>query len=56
MRSTVTSAGGSDVDDPGIVGVLALTRQHRGHAITPDLLDRRQDPRLVVDQDIMAAG
>ena len=27
-------------DNPGIVGVLALTREHRGHPISPDLLDR----------------
>jgi len=53
MRSTVMSAGGQRGDDLSVVCVLALTRQYRSHPIAPDLLDRRQDPRLVVDQDIM---
>jgi hypothetical protein len=43
-------------NDPGIIGVLTLARQYRRHAVAPDLLDRGQDARLVVDQIISRAA
>src|SRR5262249_47601090 len=41
-------------NDIPIIGVLTLTRQYCRDTVAPDLLDRRQDPWLVVDQNIMA--
>src|SRR5262249_25572270 len=40
-------------DDGRIVRVLALARQDCRDPVAPDLFDRRQNARFVVDQDIM---
>src|SRR6266481_5245563 len=42
-------------NDPGIVGVLTLKRQYRCDAVAPDCLYRGQNPRFVVDQNVMAS-
>src|SRR5271166_3510888 len=34
-------------------GILALPGQYGGYAVPPDLFDRGQNSRLVVDQDVM---
>jgi len=38
---------------PGIGRVVALAHEHRRHSIRPDMLDRRQQPQLVVDHDVV---
>ena len=39
-----------------VVGELPLERQHRRHAVAPVPLRRRQDPHLVVDEDVPLGG
>jgi len=36
-----------------IVSVLTLTRKDRRHALAPGFLDRGQDPRFVVHEDVV---
>src|SRR4030095_7306633 len=40
----------------GITRVLPLAWEDRGDPVTPDILDRVQDPRLVVHENVMARG
>ena len=53
MRSIVTSAGGKALMHFRVVRILALAREHRRHALSPDLLDRVQDAQLVVDENVV---
>ena len=50
MRSMVTSGEGSC--HLRVVRVVALPREDRGQPLAPDLLDRRQDAHLVVDEHV----
>src|SRR5918996_4196187 len=45
--------GRTSGDGLRIVCILALTRKYRGYAVIPDFLDRVQNARLVIDDDIV---
>src|SRR5262245_42028084 len=36
-----------------VVGIMSLTRKHCGDTSPPDLLDRGQDAKLVVDENVV---